>query len=182
MSERDAGTVLPLLVLGFLLGTMVLAAATAGTAALVARRELAAICDGAALAGATALDRTVLADPTGPDPAGPDGAGLDPAGLDSAGPAGAGTDPAGTSLATGSSTAQNPYVATVLPLDRRAVVGAVEDYLGPGTEVAVGTDGRTVTVRCRRIVRVPFGAVLGRPQGIERTAVSRARSRIRPST
>lgn len=157
MSRRDAGTVLPLLVLGFVLGTTVLAAATAGTAALVARRELAATCDGAALAGATALDRTALTHPTGPDPAGPD-------------PVGTGPRPT-----------RNPY-ATTLPLDPTAVVAAVEDYVDPATEVAVGTDGRTVTVRCRRLAKVPFGAVLRRPQGIERTAVSRARSRIRPST
>ena len=160
MSRRDAGTVLPLLVLGFVLGTTVLAAATAGTAALVARRELAATCDGAALAGATALDRTAL-DRTALDrtalthPTGPDPAGQVPA---------------------------RKLDATTLPLDPRSAVAAVKDYVDPTTDVTVGTDGRTVTVRCRRLVKVPFGAVLGRPQGIERTAVSRARSRIRPST
>lgn len=162
MSRRDAGTVLPLLVLGFVLGTTVLAAGTAGTAALVARRELAATCDGAALAGATALDRTAL-DRTALDRTGPEQAGPDP------------DDPAGRPAA------RDRY-ATTLPLDPRTAIAAVEDYVDPGTDVTVGTDGRTVTVRCRRLAKVPFGAVLGRPHGIERTAVSRARSRIRPST
>lgn len=61
MRGRDDGTVIPLLVLGFLLAGTLLAAAVAGSAALVAHRRLAADCDGAALAGATALDRTALA-------------------------------------------------------------------------------------------------------------------------
>lgn len=61
MRSRDDGTVIPLLVLGFLLAGTLLAAAVAGSAALVAHRRLAADCDGAALAGATALDRPALA-------------------------------------------------------------------------------------------------------------------------
>jgi hypothetical protein len=61
--SRDRGTVLPLLVLGFLLAGTLLAASVAGSAALVAHRRLAADCDGAALAGAAALDRTRVGNP-----------------------------------------------------------------------------------------------------------------------
>ena len=62
---RDRGTVIPLLVLAFLLAGTLLAASVAGSAALVAHRRLAADCDGAALAGAAALDRAAVANASG---------------------------------------------------------------------------------------------------------------------
>ena len=155
----DAGTVVPLLLVGFLLAVTLFAGFTAGAAALVARRQLAADCDATALAGATALDRTALTTrPEAVPPADP----ADPAdSADSADPA----DP-----------------ATALPLDPRAVAIAVRAAAGPRTAATATTDGRTVTVECRRTTLVPFGALLGRPDGVERTAVSRARTRLRPST
>lgn len=72
---RDRGTVIPLLVLAFLLAGTLLAASVAGSAALVAHRRLAADCDGAALAGAAALDRAGVTNASGAgvlalDPAG----------------------------------------------------------------------------------------------------------------
>lgn len=54
---------IPLVVLGFLLAGTLLVASVAGGAALVAYRRLAADCDGAALAGAAAVDRAGLANP-----------------------------------------------------------------------------------------------------------------------
>lgn len=165
----DGGTVIPLLVVGFLLAVTLLAASTAGAAALVARRRLAADCDAAALAGAAALDRTALTAGTPPDPA---GSLPDPA--ESLPPGGSGTT---EPLPPGAS---GPTVP--LGLDPVAVLAAVRGAAESGTEVRPTTDGVTVTVHCRRIAAVPFGAVLGRPHGIERTAVSRAQTRIRPST
>jgi hypothetical protein len=37
-----------------------------------------------------------------------------------------------------------------------------------------------VSVECRRTVRIPFGAVLGKAGGLERTAVARARVTVLP--
>jgi len=136
--RRDGGTVLPLLVLGVLLAATLLAASTAAGAALVARRQLAAVCDGAALAGASALDRSTV-DTEGADRPPAMGYPLDPAGA-------------------------------------RRAVRAYLAAAGPDVLADVGTDRGTVTVRCRRTVSVPFGHVLGRPDGIVRTAVSRART------
>jgi len=154
--------VLPLLLLGFLLAVTVLAATTAGGAALVARRQLAAACDGAALAGAAALDRTALS--TAPPP------------------------PANPDTATGRADVREAASGDeegILALDRDAVPAAVVAHLGglgTPTDADARTDGRTVLVRCRRTVRVPFGAVIGRPDGIERVATARARAVLRPST
>lgn len=137
---RDGGTVLPLVLLGFLLAGLMVTAGTAASAAFLAQRDLAGVCDGAALAGAAALDRAALA-----------GA-----------PAGAG-----------------------LPVDAAGVVAAVEDYRlradRPGLRLEPGTDGATVTVVCRRTVRIPFGAVLGAASGLDRTAVARARTALLPA-
>jgi len=67
-----------------------------------------------------------------------------------------------------------------LPLDRAAVRAAVARYGAragrPGLALAATTDGVTVTVECHRTVRIPFGAVLGRAGGLDRTAVARART------
>ena len=169
---RDGGTVLPLLLLGFLLAGTVLAAATAGGAALVARRQLAAACDGAALAGAAALDRTALSTvtaPPDPDPGGVTGRREGP---------GAGRGTTGRDDQGGGG-------ARVLPVDRDRARAAVVAHLagvGTATGADVRTDGRTVVVRCRRTARLPFGAVIGRPDGIERVATARARAVLRPST
>ncbi|HZB48724.1 MAG TPA: hypothetical protein VE547_06475, partial [Mycobacteriales bacterium] len=78
MARADGGTVLPLLLLGFLLGGLLVTAGTAASAAFLAQRDLAGVCDGAALAGAAALDRAAL------DRAALDRAALDRAALDRA--------------------------------------------------------------------------------------------------
>jgi hypothetical protein len=136
--SRADGTVLPLVLLSFLLAGLLVAAGTAASAAFLAQRDLAGVCDGAALAGAAAVDRTAI----------------------------------------GGST-------RALPLHPPAVLAAVEEYrtraARPGLVLAATTDGVTVTVSCHRTVRVPFGAVLGRPGGLERSAVARARAAVLPA-
>jgi hypothetical protein len=62
-NHGEEGTVIPLVVLVFLLAGTLLAASVAGSAALVAHRRLAADCDGAALAAAAELDRGRLGNP-----------------------------------------------------------------------------------------------------------------------
>ncbi len=141
---RDGGTVLPLVLLGFLLAGLMVTAGTAASAAFLAQRDLAGVCDGAALAGAAALDRAALA----------------------------GATAAGVPARAG------------LPVDAAGVAAAVEDYRlradRPGLRLEPGTDGATVTVVCRRTVRIPFGAVLGAAGGLDRTAVARARTALLP--
>ena len=46
---------------------------------------------------------------------------------------------------------------------------------GVRTTVTATTDGRTVELACTRTVRIPFGAVVGAPDGLVRTVVARAR-------
>lgn len=136
MSRGDGGTVLPLVLLGFLLAGLLVTAGAAASAAFLAQRDLAGSCDGAALAAAA-------------------------------------------------SAVHGPTVeGDALPLDPVKVAAAAERYRlragRPGLVLAASTDGRTVTVRCRRTVRIPFGAVLGKPDGLPRTAVARARSVLLP--
>ena len=132
----DAGSTIPLVVLCFLVAGTFTAASIAASAAFLAQRDLAGICDGAAVAGATAVDRKSL-----------EGQG-------------------------------------VLPLDPVAVAATVDRYRAEvgraDLTMAAGTDGRTVTVTCRRTVHIPFGAVLGKADGLQRTAVARARSPLLP--
>jgi hypothetical protein len=69
-----------------------------------------------------------------------------------------------------------------LPLDPDLVDRAVTDYQartaagGTAVQLSAETDGRTVTVTCRRTVRVPFGRLLGYGDGLERISVAHARS------
>ncbi|HZB51635.1 MAG TPA: hypothetical protein VE547_21280, partial [Mycobacteriales bacterium] len=108
-----------------------------------------------------ALDRAAL------DRAALDRAALDRAALDRA--AVRGTPPAPRSL----------------PVDERGMAAAVADHGRrsgrPGLRLAAGTDGVTVTVVCRRTVRIPFGPVLGAAGGLDRTAVARARTALLPA-
>jgi hypothetical protein len=181
-SRRDGGTVIPLILLSVLLAGLLVTAGTAASAAFLAQRDLAGVCDGAALAGAAAVDRAAVdraavdperavPDGTVPDPAVPHPAVQEPAVPHSAVQEPAVPDPAGA-------------VDRALPLDPRAVTVATERYRAragkPGLALRAGTDGHTVTVVCRRTVRIPFGAVLGRAGGLERTAVARARSAVLP--
>jgi hypothetical protein len=130
----DRGTTVPLIVLLVLLAGTLCTAVTAASAAFLAQRDLAGLCDGAAVAAA-ATGRV-----------GDGGIGLDPA-------------------------------AVTAGLERYRTEVAAD----PSLVLHAGTDGRTVTVRCHRTVRIPFGAVLGAPDGLDRTAVARARPVLRPA-
>lgn len=136
MSRSEDGTVIPLVLLSVLLAGLLVTAGGAASAAFLAQRDLAGVCDGAALAAATAVQ----------------GATVD---------------------------------GDILLLDPAAVTSAVERYRTragrPGLVLVAATDGRTATVECRRTTRIPFGAVLGRGGGLERTAVARARSAVLPT-
>ena len=139
MSRGDDGTVIPLVLLAFLLAGLLVTAGAAASAAFLAQRDLAGVCAGAALAGAAVAAVTGDQDAVG----------------------------GGTLL-----------------LDPAAVAAATERYRTragrPGLALRAATDGRTVTVECRRTTRIPFGAVLGKGGGLERTAVARARSAVLP--
>jgi hypothetical protein len=142
---------IPLIVLCFLVAGLLGCASIAASAAFLAQRELAGACDGAAIAAANAVSRAALGTvrATGPPP---------PLGRDGGGE------------------------GDVLPLDADSVQRAVADYqgnlgtLGSPTWMTAGTDGRAVTVVCRSTVRIPFGRLLGYPDGLDRTATAHARS------
>jgi hypothetical protein len=146
----ERGTTIPLVLLCFLLAGTLVTASTAASAAFLAQRDLAGRCDGAAVAAATAVV---------PIAAGNRSAPVD--GSEEATPA--------------------------LRLDPARVAATVARYRaetavdgGPPMAATASTDGVTVTVTCHRTVRIPFGAVLGHPRGLERTAVARARSPLLP--
>lgn len=167
MTTKDAGTAIPLILLCFLLAGTLVTASIAASAAFLAQRDLAGICDGAAVAAAAgAVDRTALGLPL-PDHRADDGDAND-RGADGRGAGGPGVG--GETVA--------------LPLDPVAVASIVDGYRGQadrdGLALTATTDGRTVTVTCRRTVRIPFGAVLGHPDGLPRTAIARARSPLLP--
>jgi hypothetical protein len=150
----DAGTAIPLIMVSFLLAGTFVCGSIAASAAFLAQRDLAGICDGAAIAAANAFSR-----------------------------AGAAGDPAGRSggdLTTGLS---GPDGRESLPLDAEAVQRAVVAYrtrqlpdTGDSLSMTATTDGRVATVTCRRRVRIPFGGLLGYRDGLDRTVVARARS------
>ena len=61
-------------------------------------------------------------------------------------------------------------------VDPARAQAALETYGRTGGATVTGsTDGGTITVACTRRVRIPFGAVLGAPDGLVRTVVARAR-------
>lgn len=146
---------IPMIMLCFLAAGAFCCASIAASAAFLAQRGLAGTCDGAAVAAAGAVSRAGLGAPP------------------------AGTAPAGRRPASGPDTRPG---AEVLPLDADAVGRAVADYQaglradGSPIRMTAATDGQAVTVTCRRTVRVPFGGLLGHPDGFDRTAIAHARS------
>lgn len=171
----DGGTVLPLVVVSFLMAGLMVTAGTAASAAFLAQRDLAGVCDGAALAGAAALDRAALSGAAG-DGAPGDGA---------AGDGAAGDGAAGDRAVIGREAAEGSGAVAGLPVSAAGVAVAVEDYRlradRPGLRLDPRTDGATVTVTCRRTVRIPFGAVLGKANGLDRSAIARARTTLLPT-
>lgn len=255
----DRGTMIPMIMLCFLLAATFGCASIAASAAFLAQRDLAGACDGAAVAAANAVSRAGIGaaparlrrqagSPNGPrsvadNPAGPAGpvvgavhgagrqqaveSGLggtsqvggagpgrirgdrpyrtggaaDPGRLagvtfgyagavggDDTGSAGMPYGGGGSGSVTGLGVAE-PYRSEdpgddgeVLPLDADAVERAIAEYQvsaavgGSPIRMSAVTDGQAVTVTCRRTVRVPFGRLLGYSDGLERTAIARARS------
>lgn len=157
---RDAGTAVPLIMLCFAVAGLFTCASIGASAAFLAQRELAGICDGAAISGAQAFAR-----------------GLAPA-----------AEPAGGGGATGGSESisgrlEQVPTGAVLPLDGVGVSRAVSEYEAMnlageegGLTLTASTDGRDVAVTCRRTVRIPFGRLLGYSNGLDQTVVARAQA------
>ena len=75
-------------------------------------------------------------------------------------------------------------VGETLPLSQERAEAAVAGQLaGAGVELdawSARTDGREVTVRCTRLVRIPFDWLFLAGQPLERTAVASARAPTAP--
>ena len=80
--------------------------------------------------------------------------------------------------------AGDPDLSAGVPLTQASVAEAVGQYrAGSGAgalRITASTDGSSAVLTCRRRADVPFEAVFGRPDGIERVAVSAARAPGRP--
>ena len=172
----DRGSTIPL-VLGFVvLAALLVLGAVAASVACRAQRDLAAVCDGAAVAAAQSVDEPALyaaasaVDPADSKPA---------AGLAAVAP---GVPPAGS---------PSEAADRRLPLAPAAVEAALARYVAAGgyagdpdglsVSGSVGADGTTAVVQCTRTVRLPFGALFGYPNGLPRRAGAAARSPIAPS-
>jgi hypothetical protein len=161
---------IPMIMLCFLLAGVLVCASIAASAAFLAQRDLAGVCDGAAIAAANAVNRAALgAAPAAGHPATP------PVGPPATPPA---RHPAGQPTRD----PEGGGEAEILPLDAGSVGRVVADYQanlvagGSPIWMSADTDGRAVTVTCRRTVRIPFGRLLGYPDGLDRSAIARARS------
>jgi hypothetical protein len=137
-----------MIMLCFLLAGTFVCGSVAASAAFLAQRDLAGVCDGAAIAAANGFSRAAVR-----------GGGA------------------------ASERESGPDGVSSLPLDDDAVRRAIATYrlhLLPADDGTLSiiaiTDGRVATVTCRRRVKIPFGAVLGYRDGLERTVVARARS------
>jgi hypothetical protein len=151
-AREDRGSTLPFVLLCFLLALLLVAGTVAASAAFLAQRDLQSDCDGAAVAGAAAVD-----------PAGvyADGALLDALPL--------------TTVAAQDAVAG--YAARAGLGDTSFAVTVTVTVPVP---VPVPVDGAAVAVRCGRRVTVPFGPMFGLGGGVDRTADSSARSPVRP--
>jgi Putative Flp pilus-assembly TadE/G-like len=155
---------IPMIVLCFLLAGLFVTTSIAVSGAFLAQRDLAGVCDGAAIAAANAFAGHDASPAAGGDASPAAGGDASPAAGGDASPAARGEPDS-------------------LPLSDESVAAAVARYRAHRLSdadrtlaMSASTDGRVVTVTCRRTVRIPFGAVLGYGDGLERTAVARARS------
>lgn len=145
----EAGSTIPLVLGFFVIAALMIFGAVTASAAFLAQRDLAAVCDGAAVAAAQSVDPTALyASPTAAGAAMPARLPLDATAVDAA-------------LAR--------YVAAG---------GYSADADGLTVTGGVAGDGSTAMVRCTRTVALPFSAVFGLPDGVVRTAVASARSPV----
>jgi Putative Flp pilus-assembly TadE/G-like len=163
---------IPMIVLCFLLAGLFVTTSIAVSGAFLAQRDLAGVCDGAAIAAANAFAGHDASPAAGGDASPAAGGDASPAAGGDASPA-AGGDASPAARGEPDS----------LPLSDESVAAAVARYRAHRLSdadrtlaMSASTDGRVVTVTCRRTVRIPFGAVLGYGDGLERTAVARARS------
>jgi len=148
LRSPDQGTTIPLIMLCFLLAGTFVCGSIAASAAFLAQRELAGVCDGAAIAAANAFGRART------------GAAAGAPSESEAGQDRSDSLPLDDAEVQRAATA---YRLRQLPSDETLSISAV-------------TDGRVATVTCRRRVRIPFGGLLGYGSGLDRTAVARARS------
>ncbi len=78
-----------------------------------------------------------------------------------------------------------PEGSALLVLDAEGVAVAVEAFRvrffshDPGLQLVGKADAGVATVECHTTVQVPFGAVFGKGDGVERDAVSAVRSPVR---
>ena len=147
----DRGSMIPLVLGFFVLAALLIFGAVTASTAFLAQRDLAAVCDGAAVAAAQSVNEGALY---------------------AAGPVAGTTDGQRLPLDL---TAVEAAVARYV-----GVGGYGGDPDGLTVSGSVGGDGTTAVVRCTRTVQIPFGAVYGYPDGLPRSAVSSARSPVLP--
>jgi hypothetical protein len=143
----DRGTAIPMIMMCFLLAGTFVCGSIAASAAFLAQRDLAGVCDGAAIAAANGFSRAAARG----------GA----AGDRESGRYGADSLPLDADAVQGALVTYRLHQLTAR--DGTLSITAV-------------TDGRVATVTCRRRVKIPFGTVLGYRDGLDRTVVARARS------
>jgi hypothetical protein len=149
-SRQESGSTIPLVLGFFLIAALMIFGAVTASAAFLAQRDLAAVCDGAAVAAAQSVDPTALY------ASGPAVTGVQP-------PARLPLDAAAVDAALARYVSAGGYGDDP---DRLTVSGGV------------GADGSTAVVRCSRTVALPFAAVFGLPAGVVRTTVASARSPV----
>jgi len=147
----DRGSMIPLVLGFFVLAALLIFGAVTASTAFLAQRDLAAVCDGAAVAAAQSVNEGALY---------------------AAGLAAGTTDGQRLPLDL---TAVEAAVARYV-----GVGGYGGDPDGLTVSGSVGGDGTTAVVRCTRTVQIPFGAVYGYPDGLPRSAVASARSPVLP--
>jgi Flp pilus assembly protein TadG len=139
----------------FLMAGTFVCGSIAASAAFLAQRDLAGICDGAAIAAANGFSRRAAAGDAASQADGPDSLPLDEQAVQRAVAA---------------------YRLHQLPADGAGPADGTGRADRGALSITVTTDGRVATVTCRRRVRIPFGALLGYRDGLDRTVVARARS------
>jgi hypothetical protein len=132
----------------FLLAGTFVCGSIAASAAFLAQRDLAGLCDGAAIAAANGFSRSAAGS----------GAGVG--------------EPESQPDDVDSLPLDDEAVQRAVATYRLHQLPAGDGALS----MTASTDGRVATVTCRRRVRIPFGGLLGYRDGLDRTVVARARS------
>ncbi len=139
---------IPMIIMAFLVATTLIVATTAAGSAFLAQRDLQAVCDGAALAGAQALDfgsdRTVTEQ----------------------GAAG-----------SGDRAEYVPVAAVQQAVDDYIGAANADGGARVGTETVV-SNGITVSLTCHSHPSIALGRVVGHGDGIDRNAHASARAAV----